>query len=98
MEKVERPRHDNSRLVLTGAFCEQPPLGLIRTIERAGCSIVEDDFVLGSRWIQGDIAEVGDGLENIAQAYLTQSVDNASIYLGKGKKGAGLVARYRRRP
>ncbi|NIP71961.1 MAG: benzoyl-CoA reductase subunit C, partial [Gammaproteobacteria bacterium] len=53
VREVERPRLDNSRIVLTGAFCEQPPLGLIRTLERAGCYIVDDDFVLGSRWMQG---------------------------------------------
>jgi len=51
VEGLDRPELDNSRIVLTGAFCEQPPLGLIRAIERAGCYIVDDDFVLGSRWL-----------------------------------------------
>jgi benzoyl-CoA reductase subunit C len=27
----------------SGSFCEQPPLGLIKTLERAGCYIVDDD-------------------------------------------------------
>src|SRR5689334_11561592 len=33
----ERPRRDNCRIVLTGVFCEQPPLNLIKSLELAGC-------------------------------------------------------------
>ena len=29
-EKQKRPQRDNARIVLTGAFCEQPPMGLIK--------------------------------------------------------------------
>ncbi len=29
----ERPRRDNCRIVLTGVFCEQPPLNLIKSLE-----------------------------------------------------------------
>ena len=42
----KRPKRDNARVVLTGAFCEQPPLGLIKSIEMAGCYVVDDDFML----------------------------------------------------
>ena len=35
---------DQARVLLTGSFCEQPPLGLIKTLERSGCYIVDDDF------------------------------------------------------
>jgi benzoyl-CoA reductase subunit C len=31
---ADRPFRDGSRIVITGAFCEQPPLDLIRTLER----------------------------------------------------------------
>ena len=44
----------------SGAFCEQPPLGLIKTIERAGCYIVDDDFLLGNRFLAGDVPLEGD--------------------------------------
>ena len=40
---------DQTRVIVVGAFCEQPPLGLIKTIERAGCAIVDDDFLVGNR-------------------------------------------------
>src|SRR5208283_1126003 len=59
VEALDRPQMDNSRIVLRGAFCEQPPLGLIRAIERAGCYIVDDDFVLGSRWLEKPVPETG---------------------------------------
>jgi benzoyl-CoA reductase subunit C len=94
---AERPEMDNSRIVLTGAFCEQPPLGLIRTIERAGCYIVEDDFVLGSRFIDGAVSEEGDALHNLVQAYLSRKVATASVYIGEGRKGDALCGKFRRR-
>ncbi|HKI99593.1 MAG TPA: benzoyl-CoA reductase subunit C [bacterium] len=97
LQRVERPQLDNSRIVLTGSFCEQPPLGLIRTIERSGCYIVEDDFVLGSRWIQGAVAEEGDALDNLVQAFLDKTVETASVYIADKPKGAALVSKCRQR-
>jgi benzoyl-CoA reductase subunit C len=97
VQRIERPQLDNSRIVLTGSFCEQPPLGLIRTIERSGCYIVEDDFVLGTRWINGPVAEQGDGLQNLVEAFLTHSVETASVYIADKPKGAALVGKYRQR-
>jgi benzoyl-CoA reductase subunit C len=72
---------DKIRVLVIGAFCEQPPLSLIRTIELAGCYIIEDDFLLGSRWIKGNI-NVNDysPLESIVRAYLEQSTFSSSVY------------------
>jgi benzoyl-CoA reductase subunit C len=91
VERIERPVLDNSRIVLRGAFCEQPPLGLVRALERSGCYIVDDDFVLGSRWIEGAVAESGDAIANLSDAFLERSVETASMYIGEHKKGASLV-------
>ena len=91
VESVERPRLDNSRIVLRGAFCEQPPLALIRALERSGCYIVDDDFVLGSRWIEGAVAEAGDAIASLSGAFLERSVQTASLYIGERKKGEALV-------
>ena len=88
-----RPQRDHTRILVTGAFCEQPPLELVRTLERAGCYVVWDDLTLGARWIQGDVATDGDPLENLAQAFLTQSVDNASKYDADCTKGRPLCRR-----
>ncbi len=51
----ERPVRDNCKIVINGAFCEQPPLNLIRSIEMAGCYIVDDDYMLINRWLVDDV-------------------------------------------
>ncbi len=72
---------DKIRVVVTGAFCEQPPVGLIKTIEMAGCYIVDDDFMLGSRWIEGDIDSTSDSpLGALSEAYLAKSRFSPSFY------------------
>lgn len=88
---AERPERDNSRVVLRGAFCEQPPLALLRTLERAGCDLVDDDLVLGSRWLTADVAESGDPIEALVTAFLDHSVATAIRYIGDDEKGASLV-------
>jgi benzoyl-CoA reductase subunit C len=87
---------DRSRVVLAGMFCEQPPLGLLVTLERAGCWIVDDDLLLGLRWFTSDIPGDGDPIGNLAQAYLTQSVLTASRYAPEGHRGQWLVDSVRR--
>jgi len=51
---------DQARVLVAGSFCEQPPLGLIKTLERAGCYIVDDDLLLGAHMIEGRLAGSGD--------------------------------------
>jgi benzoyl-CoA reductase subunit C len=66
-----RPQ-DRIRVVFEGGFCEQPPLDLIRAIGRS-CYVVDDDFLIGMRWIVEDVPAAGDPLENLARAYLDGS-------------------------
>lgn len=73
---------DNARVVLIGSFCEPPPLGLIKTIERAGCTIVDDDLLIGNRLIRG---AVEDGTETdpvtaLAGALLYRSRKTSILY------------------
>jgi benzoyl-CoA reductase subunit C len=65
-------RHDKIRVVFEGGFCEQPPLDLIRTISQS-CYVVDDDLLIGMRWILEDISTEGDPLFNLAEAYLEKS-------------------------
>lgn len=92
----DRREQDRSRVVLVGMFCEQPPLGLLLTLERAGCWVVDDDLLLGQRWITGEIPLAGDPLENLVQAFLEQSVSTASRYEPEGRRGGWLVDSVRR--
>jgi len=89
----DRKPLDQARVLLTGSFCEQPPIGLIRTLERAGCYIVDDDFVQIHRWIKSDIPVDGDPLQNLVQAFLSDSIASPTRYIDQGVKGAELVAR-----
>jgi benzoyl-CoA reductase subunit C len=92
---TDRQPLDQARVLLTGSFCEQPPLGLIRTLERSGCYIVDDDFVQIHRWIKSDIPTDGDPLERLVTAFLTDAMASPTRYIGDGEKGAELVARVR---
>jgi benzoyl-CoA reductase subunit C len=71
---------DRSRVIVVGAFCEQPPLGLIKTIERAGCYIVDDDFLLGNRFLTEDLALDGDPIRTLARAYVRHAVKSSVVY------------------
>jgi benzoyl-CoA reductase subunit C len=83
---------DKIKVIVTGAFCEQPPVGLIKTIETAGCYIVDDDFLSGSRWIEGDIdCDSSDPLAAITNAYLERSRFSASVYSTGSDKGDKLI-------
>jgi len=65
-------KQDKIRLVFEGGFCEQPPLDLIRAIARS-CYVVDDDLLIGLRWILEDVPADGDPLLNLASAYLDKS-------------------------
>ncbi len=94
----ERPMRDNCRVVLTGMFCEQPPLGLIKSIEMAGCYVVDDDYMLVHRWFKSDVPEDGDPLVNLSEAYINNSIETASKYVArKEDKGQFLIDCVRQR-
>jgi benzoyl-CoA reductase subunit C len=95
--ETERPPLDLARVVLTGAFCEQPPLGFLRTLERAGCAIVEDDFLLGMKWLRDDVAEDGDPLTALARAYLDKSPLAPCRFEGADRRPDALVRTVRAR-
>ncbi len=72
---------DRIKVIISGAFCEQPAIGLIKAIEDAGCYIVDDDLILGSRMIDGPVdASSNDPLMALAKAYISQSKYSSSIY------------------
>lgn len=65
-------RQDKVRTVFEGGFCEQPPFDLLHLIAQS-CYVVDDDLLIGMRWILGDVAADGDPLMNLAEAYLNGS-------------------------
>ncbi|MDO8681392.1 MAG: benzoyl-CoA reductase subunit C [Acidobacteriota bacterium] len=91
-DRSRRPQ-DQARVLVTGSFCEQPPLALIKTLERAGCYIVDDDFVQVHRFIRSDIPVDGDPLQSIVDALLTDAVASPTRYIADEVKGADLNQR-----
>jgi benzoyl-CoA reductase subunit C len=65
-------RQDKMRVVFEGGFCEQPPLDLLRAIGQF-CYVVDDDLLIGLRWIQEDVPTEGDPLWNLAESYIERS-------------------------
>ncbi len=94
-ERQARP-HDRLRVVVEGAFCEQPPLGLLEVLEEAGCYVVEDDFLLGWRWFTADVASDGDPFERLGAAYVNQSVPSSVRHEGRQHRAEGLLEKVRR--
>jgi len=72
LRERETRRLDRIRIVYEGGFCEQPPLDLIRAIGRS-CYVVDDDFLIGLRWLIEDVPIDGDPLGTLAEAYLERS-------------------------
>ncbi|MFI5221836.1 MAG: benzoyl-CoA reductase subunit C [Bacteroidia bacterium] len=95
VEHIQKERGepmDNIRVIVSGSFCEQPPIGMIKSIEMAGCYIVEDDFMLGSRFIQGNIKDDSDDpLDALSNAYIHQSTFSSAFYDVGNPKGKRLV-------
>jgi benzoyl-CoA reductase subunit C len=79
-KQMTRPKRDNARVVINGTFCEQPPLTLIKSIEMAGCYVVDDDFMLVTRWLLDEVPANGNPLEELSKAFLHRSATTAAKY------------------
>lgn len=90
-EAVPSAPRDMARIAVRGCFCEQPPLDLIRTLERSGCWIVDDDWLLCLRWFSAPVARAGDPHLALAEAFILNSPACPTVYLSAGRKGDALL-------
>ena len=90
-ERNTKPE-DRMRVVFEGGFCEQPPLDLVRMLGRT-CYIVDDDFLIGLRFILDDVAMSGDPLRNLAEAYIENSSYSPVQHDNRKPKEEMLLAR-----
>ncbi len=65
-------KQDKMRIVFEGGFCEQPPLDFLLAISRS-CYLVDDDLMIGMRYITEDVPLSGDPVYNLADAYIDKS-------------------------
>lgn len=77
-ERRVRPM-DKPRVVFLGGFCEQPPLEMLETIEDV-CFIVDDDLLIGQRWLKQDVPEDGDPIWALAESYIERSAASPVQY------------------
>jgi benzoyl-CoA reductase subunit C len=98
VEQLPRPKRDNARVVINGSFCEQPPLALIKSIEMSGCYIVDDDFMLVTRWLLDDVPADRDPLDELSKAFLHRSASTAAKYENtREEKGVFLMKQVKTR-
>jgi len=95
IEARDQPAQDRIRVVFEGGFCEQPPLDLLRTIGES-CYVVDDDLLIGLRWIVEDVQTAGDPLANLAEAYLERSSYSPVQHDPRKPKERMLLERIRR--
>ena len=96
--KTQRPKRDNARVVINGSFCEQPPLALIKSIEMSGCYIVDDDFMLVTRWLLDEVPADRNPLEELSKAFLHRSASTAAKYdATREEKGVYLMKQVKTR-
>jgi benzoyl-CoA reductase subunit C len=88
-------RQDRPRVVFEGGFCEQPPLDMLQLIEEA-CYVVDDDLLLGLRWIEEDVPDSGDALRDLAESYLERSGYSSVQHDGRKPKEEMLLHRLER--
>ncbi len=90
---TEKPK-DRIKVLVIGAFCEQPPLDLIESLEQAGCYLVEDDFLLGWRFFTDDVSTYGmSPMRGLADSYLNHSVHASVKHDLRQKRAASLIER-----
>lgn len=72
IENRAAKRQDRIRVVLEGGFCEQPPVDMLAVIQDV-CYIVDDDLLIGLRWLTKDVPAGPDPIADLARAYLEAS-------------------------
>ncbi len=61
---------DGVRVLVLGNFCEQPPLPLMKSVEEAGCYVIQDEALVGERWLGQMDPRSADPLLALAQGYV----------------------------
>jgi benzoyl-CoA reductase subunit C len=92
-DRQGRPQ-DRVRVVFEGGFCEQPPLDMIHLIEEA-CYIVDDDLLIGQRFLTEDVPTDGDPFLALAESYLERSTYSCVQHDDRKPKEAMLLQRIR---
>jgi benzoyl-CoA reductase subunit C len=91
-DRVLQPR-DSIRIVVEGAFCEQPPLDLIKLVEDVGCYVVDDDFTIGRNWFVEDVPSDDDPIHALADSYVNRAVYSSVRHDFRAPRWEGLASK-----
>ncbi len=72
IEARQAKSQDRVKVVFEGGFCEQPPIDMLAVIQDI-CYIVDDDLLIGLRWLTDDVEANGDPFASLARAYFDSS-------------------------
>jgi benzoyl-CoA reductase subunit C len=90
-----RPR-DGVRVLVEGAFCEQPSADLLEVVEDAGAFVLDDDCLLSQRWFSGNVPlNGGSPLRTLAESYVCRSVPSSVRHEGAESRAEALLRRVR---
>jgi benzoyl-CoA reductase subunit C len=92
-ERASRPQ-DRLRVVFEGGFCEQPPIDMLRLLEES-CYVVDDDLLIGLRYLLDDVPEAGDPFRALAETYLEHSTYSPVQHDDRKPKEVMLLRRIR---
>jgi benzoyl-CoA reductase subunit C len=96
LEQRSGKLRDSIRITVEGAFCEQPPLDLIKLVEDAGCYLVDDDFVIGQSWFVEDVPLSADPVCALAESYVNRSVYSSVRHDFRAPRWDGLADKVKR--
>jgi len=91
MRKVRA--RDGAKVVIEGPFCGQPPIGLLGVIESAGCTVKDDDLMIGWRLFPEDVGLNGDPVSSLTPPMSWRSAPRSS-----GCSGSRSASRRQRQP
>ncbi len=67
-----RAPQDKPRVVFVGGFCEQPPIEMLEAMDDT-CYVVDDDLLIGLRYLIDDVPETGDPMKALADSFIDRS-------------------------
>ncbi len=72
IRRRSRLAQDKPRVVFVGGFCEQPPLEMLEAIDES-VDVVDDDILVGLRFLTDDVPPTGDPIRALAESYVERS-------------------------
>src|SRR5574340_649991 len=81
---------DKPRVVFVGGFCEQPPVEMLEVIDDSAY-VVDDDLLVGLRWITDDVPEAGDPIWALAESFVERSAASPVQHDERKTKEAYLI-------